>query len=284
MHEERTEVVHVENGAPRWVGFAVAVLAVLSLVALGVGWSATNHAKATEATLTTQTQSTAESNAVFAKRLEAAEATNAQLQANLGVITDRLKLTQGELARARSQAKQITAQYNKNLEEMQTAIRNDLAGKASADDLKTLGTGLSGDIAGVRGDLESTRKDLGMARGELGTLIARNGEEIEQLRRLGQRDYLEFTLDRKGDREKVGNVTIELRGANVKKSQFTVAMWVDDKRIEKKNRAANEPIYFYTRGTRQPLELVVNEVSKNKITGYVSVPKSASTPSTGGAQ
>jgi hypothetical protein len=283
MHEDRTEV-HVENGAPRWVGIAVAVLAIVSLGALGVGWSATNRAKAAETSAATQTQSVAENNAMFAKRLEAAEATNAQLQANLGVITDRLKLTQTELTRARANAKQITAQYNKNLDEMQTAIRNDLAGKASAEDLKTLGTGLSGDIAGVRGDLESTRKDLGMARGELGTLIARNGEEIEQLRRLGQRDYLEFTLDRKGDREKVGNVTVELRGANVKKSQFSVYMWVDDKRIEKKNRAANEPIYFYTRGSRQPLELVVNEVSKNKITGYVSVPKSVSAPSTGGGQ
>lgn len=283
MHEERTEV-HVENGAPRWVGFAVAVLAILSLAALGVGWSATNRAKSAEASLVAQTQTTAESNAMFARRLEAAEATNAQLQANLGVITDRLKLTQGELARARSQAKQITANYNKSLQEMEIAVRNELAGKASADDLRTLGGSLSGDIAGVRGDLESTRKDLGMARGELGTLIARNGEEIEQLRRLGQRDYLEFTLDRKGDREKVGNVTIELRGVNVKKSNFSVAMWVDDKRIEKKDRAANEPIYFYTRGTRQPLELVVNEVSKNKITGYVSIPKSASAPSAGGGQ
>lgn len=282
MHEESKEAVRIENGAPRWVGFAVAVLAVLSLVALGVGWSATNRAMNAETTLATQSQSASESNAVFAKRLEAAEATNAELQANLGVITDRLKLTQSELARARSQAKQISAEYNKNLSAMETAVRNELAGKASADDLKTLGGSLTGDIAGVRGDLESTRKDLGMARGELGTLIARNGEEIEQLRRLGQRDYLEFTLDRKGDREKLGNVTIELRGANVKKSQFTVAMWVDDKRIEKKNRAANEPIYFYTRGTRQPLELVVNEVAKNKVTGYVSIPKGLSAPAGGG--
>lgn len=282
MTEERTEV-HVENGAPRWVGFAVAVLAVLSLVGIGVGWSATNRAKAAETSLATQTQTTSEANAMFAKRLEAAEATNAQLQANLGVITDRLKLTQGELSRARSQAKQITANYQKSLQEMESAVRNELAGKASADDLKTLGTGLSGDIAGVRGDLESTRKDLGMARGEFGTLIARNSEEIEQLRRLGERDYVEFTLDRKGDREKMGNVTVELRGANVKKSQFSVYMWVDDKRIEKKNRAANEPIYFYTRGTRQPMELVVNEVSKNKITGYVSIPKGAKpAPATGG--
>lgn len=283
MHEDRTEV-HVENGAPRWIGIAVAVLAVLSLVALGVGWSATTRAKSAETSLATQTQSVAENNAMFAKRLEAAEATNAQLQANLGVITDRLKLTQTELTRARANAKQITANYQKGLQEMETAVRNELAGKASADDLKTLGTGLTGDIAGVRGDLESTRKDLGMARGELGTLIARNGEEIEQLRRLGERDYLEFTLDRKGDREKVGNVTVELRGANVKKSQFSVYMWVDDKRFEKKNRSANEPIYFYTRGSRQPLELVVNEVSKNKVTGYVSIPKSISAPSTGGGQ
>jgi hypothetical protein len=64
-----------------------------------------------------------------------------------------------------------------------------------------------------------------------------------------------------------------LRGTNTKKSQFTVALYVDDMRLEKKNRSVDEPIYFYTQGTRAPLEMVINKVDKDKVVGYLSVPK-----------
>ena len=70
---------------------------------------------------------------------------------------------------------------------------------------------------------------------------------------------------------------VELRGVSAKKHQFTVALYVDDMRLEKKNKAINEPIYFYAGGSRQPLELVVNTVSDKKIAGYLSVPKAAAT-------
>lgn len=73
---------------------------------------------------------------------------------------------------------------------------------------------------------------------------------------------------------------LELRGTNIKKNQFTVAMYVDDMRLEKKNRAVDEPIYFYTRGTRAPLELVINGVGKDKISGYLSVPKTQAASNT----
>ena len=116
-----------------------------------------------------------------------------------------------------------------------------------------------------------------MARGELGTLIAKNHDEIDELRRLGERDYYEFTLSGKGNKSKAGSLMIELRGTNPKKNQFTVDLYVDDMRLEKKNRSVDEPIYFYTQGTRAPLELVVNQVGKDKVVGYVSVPKSQPT-------
>src|SRR5437016_2006493 len=92
------------------------------------------------------------------------------------------------------------------------------------------------------------RHNLDMARTEFGTLIARNQDEIDELRRVGERDYVEFTLTGKGNRSKVGDLKVELRGTNVKKNQFTVALYVDDLRLEKKNRAIDEPIYFYKIG------------------------------------
>ena len=134
-------------------------------------------------------------------------------------------------------------------------------------------TKLGTDVNGVKTDLETTNNNLTMASGEFGTLIAKNHDEIEELRRMGDRDYYEFTIDKKNTREKVGDMMVELRGVNAKKNLFTVSLYVDDSRYDKKNRSANEPIYFFTHGSRAPLEFVVNQIGKDKITGYLSVPK-----------
>jgi hypothetical protein len=111
-------------------------------------------------------------------------------------------------------------------------------------------------------------------------LIARNHDEIDQLRRMGQRDYYEFTVTRKAGAQKVGSIQVELKDTNIKKNQYTINVLADDKNFEKKNRSVNEPIFFYTGGTRQAVELVINKVSKTTATGYLSVPKSATTTAT----
>ena len=262
------------SGTPRWVGLAVAAFGIISLVGLGFGWSATERARTSEQNLAAASQtiqSLQQDVGVLNKRLAQAEETNAQVRGELSVVTDRMKLTQGELARAKKQAKQFSEDYSKQLTTMEESVRNELAGKASAEDVRVL----TGDVNGIRSDLKGTQDSLQMARGELGTLIARNSEEIEQLRRLGQREYFEFTLSKKGERYKAGDIMVELRGTNTKKNLFSVALFADDLRLEKKNRSVNEPIYFYTRGFRAPLELVVNKVEKNKVVGYISTPKAA---------
>ncbi|MFY9583002.1 MAG: hypothetical protein WAR21_00755 [Candidatus Acidiferrales bacterium] len=274
MIEEREHISSVDEGTPRWLGIAVVVLAAVSLLALGIGWNASNHAKSAEQSLATDVKTLTQHQDVLSKRLEQSEEINAQLQGQLNVVTDRLKLTQGELSNSRKQAKQIRAEYSRQM----AAVESSLSTKANADDVKTL----TGDVSGVRSDLDSTKQNLQMARGELGTLIARNHEEIDQLRRMGQRDYYEFTIARKGDRQKVGNMMVELRGTNPKRNQYTLALYVDDMRLEKKNRSVNEPIYFYTRGSRAALELVVNQVTKSKVVGYLSVPKSVAAASASG--
>lgn len=265
-------------GTPRWIPLAVIALAAVSVLGLGVAWSATTHARSTEQGLEAQSQQNKtfqQGLGTMNQRLSQAEETNAQLQAELKLVTDRLKMTQGELANARQQARQIRTEYSSKID----SVQNDLATKANAADVTTLG----GDLTGVKSDLETTRNGLQMTRGEFGTLIARNHDEIDQLRRMGERDYYEFTVNGKGQRSKVGNVSLEVRGTDVKKNLFTVALYVDDMRVEKKNRSVDEPIYFYTRGSRSPAELVINKVGKNQVTGYLSVPKAVSQPATAAA-
>jgi chromosome segregation ATPase len=276
MNDERNEVVVQEAAAPRWMGIAVVALAVISLVGLGVGWSAANRSKALEQTLSSQNQQLnqfKQGDDVLGQRLAKAEDANAQLQGELSVVTDKMKLTQTELGRARTQAKKIRDDETKEITDLQTNVAGQLATKASVDDVNKIGT----DVNGVRTDLESTKNNLQMARGEFGTLVARNHDEIEELRRLGERDYYEFTIDKKNTREKVGDLMVELKNVNQKKNMYTVSLYVDDSRYEKKNRSVNEPIYFFTRGTRAPMEFTVNTVGKDKIAGYLSVPKSGST-------
>jgi hypothetical protein len=157
---------------------------------------------------------------------------------------------------------------------LDTSVHTELATKATSDDVKTVDT----KVGGVRTDLDATKEDLKMARSEMGTLIARNHDEIDQLRRLGERDYIEFTIAGKNKPQKVGNLTVELKNTNEKRSQFSVAMTAEDRRLEKKNRAMNEPIFFYLSGTKIPEELVINKVGKDTVSGYVSIPKANGQP------
>jgi hypothetical protein len=268
LEDKQVEVIQ-EAPAPRWIGIVVIALAVISLAALGVGWTASNRSTALQQSLSAQDQQFKQNDEVMGQRLAKAEDVNAQLQGELSVVTDKMKLTETELKRARTQTIKIKDDDAKELTDLQNNVNGELATKASVDDVNKLGT----DVTGVKTDLDSTKNNLNMTRGEFGTLIAKNHDEVQELRRLGERDYYEFTIDKKDQREKVGDLMVELRGVNQKKNLYTVAIYVDDGRYEKKNRSANEPIYFFTHGTRAPVEFTVNQIGKDKITGYLSVPK-----------
>jgi hypothetical protein len=270
MSEYQESGSTVVSGTPRWVGLAVAVLGALSLLGLGVGWSAINHAnsvdQSTKAALKQQDDS-------VGQRLAKAEDENQQLQSDLKVVTDKLNVTQADLIAARKQNKLAAMNYGKKLNELGTNVNAQLATKASSDDVNKLG----GDVTGVKTDLDATKNSIQMARSEMGTLIARNHDEIDQLRRMGQRDYYEFTVTRKAGAQKVGTIQVQLKDTNIKKNQYTINVLADDQSFEKKNRSVNEPIFFYTGGTRQAVELVINKVSKTTATGYLSVPKVGAT-------
>lgn len=272
MSEYQETNIHSTTGTPRWVGLAVAVLGGVSLLGLGVGVSALSHANSVETT----TQATLkQQNDALAQRLAKSEELNQQFQSDLKVVTDKLNVTQADLVAARKASKSNVVTYDKKLNELGENVDKKLAGKASSEDVAKLGT----DVNGVRTDLDATNGNLAMAKSEMGTLIARNHDEIDQLRRMGQRDYFEFTVSRKGGAQHVGGIQVELKDTNTKKNQYTINVLADDNSFEKKNRSVNEPIFFYTGGSRTALELVVNKVTKSTATGYLSIPKGAGTAS-----
>ena len=269
---EYQEPIHVTSSAtPRWVGIALAALAGVSLLGIGIGWSALNHANGVEQS--TQT-SVKQANDALAQKLAREDEINQQLQSDLKVVTDKLNVTQTDLINARKQNKQSAVAVDKKIAGLESSVNTQLAAKASADDVNKLNT----DVTGVRTDLDTTKSNLQMARSEMGTLIARNHDEIDQLRHMGTRDYYEFTVNRKGGAQKIGSIVqVELKNTNQKKSQYTINVLADDRTFEKKNRSVNEPIFFYTGGSRAALELVINKVTKSSASGYLSVPKAAGT-------
>lgn len=156
--------------------------------------------------------------------------------------------------------------------------------KQTADTATTQLASVSSDVGNVKTDLGNTKSQLEQtianlkrATGELdshASLIATNGKELEALKELGERNYFEFKIP-KGNKNKqrVGDVTVELKKADPKHNRFTLMVTVDDKTVEKKDRTINEPIQFYTSKAHQPDEIVVNSVQKNLIVGYLATPK-----------
>ncbi len=261
---------------PGWVVAAMLVLAIVAVSGFGLAWRDQTRLQAMEQDFTAQFKTAQQEHVQHAQGVAAVEQQLAQasekdtaLRSDVDVVTRRLRVTQGELNKAREEAVQIRAESAKQMEEMGTTVQTELATKASSEQLNTV----SGDVTTVKADLEVTKNDVKMARSDLGTLIARNGEEIEVLRRMGERDYVEFTIQGRKKPQTVGPVTVDLRSVDLKKSKFTVALVVDDLRTEKKDRLVNEPIFFYPRGSRQATEFVVNSVAKDKISGYISTPK-----------
>ncbi len=268
----------IERESPSWQLPAMIVLGLIAIGGLWFGWNASSKLDSTQQTMTAQIktseQAVQQDVSSLKDRLAQDEKANADLQGDLTVVTKKLKITQGQLKNSREEAAKLNDATTQKLTALDTSVHSELATKATTDDVKTVDT----KVGGVQTDLNSTKEDLKMARSEMGTLIARNHDEIDQLRRLGERDYVEFKVDGKNKPVKVGNVTVELKGVNEKNNRFSVAMTVEDKKFEKKNRAMNEPIFFYTSGARFPEEMVINKVGKNVVSGYVSIPKANAQP------
>jgi chromosome segregation ATPase len=269
-------IVETRTESPAWMLPAIIVLGLLAIGGLAFGWNASSKLDSTQQAVTAQLKTTQQAvqqdMASLKDRLAQDEKANTDLQGDLKVVTGKLKITQGQLKKAREEAAKLNDTTTQKLTALDTSVHSELATKATTDDVKTVDT----KVVGVKTDLDATREDLKMARSEMGTLIARNHDEIDQLRRLGERDYVEFTIDGKNKPQKVGNVTVVLKGVNEKRNQFSASLTIEDKQFEKKNRAMNEPIFFYTSGTHIPEEIVVNKVGKNTISGYVSIPKANS--------
>ena len=218
--------------------------------------------------------------------------------------TQRLERVQDQLAQARREASAAAGQAKidaqRRIAELQDKVATEQAAqqqaiaqvKQSADDANTHIASVSTDVGNVKTDVQNTKSqleetiaNLKRATGELDnheSLIATNAKELRALRELGERNYTEFTISKSKKPTRVADVMVELRKADPKHNRFTIQITANDKTVEKKDRNINEPIQFYTGKAGQPDELVVNEVRKDTIVGYLATPK-VQTPRPGAA-
>ena len=215
------------------------------------------------------------------------------LASDFDLINKRVGVTADELNQARQSA-QTAAQTLKRQQEESAKV---LATKANSNDVESykqeaaakmteikedantkLGT-VSGEVTGIKQDLVSTKEDLGRqlvdVKNVLSEGIARNSNELSVLRKKGERDYFEFDIrkDSKRPVQRVGDLQLALTKTDPKNHKYSIAIQVDDNRLEKKDRTTNEPVQFLVGRDQLRYELVVNSVDKDRIRGYLSVPK-----------
>ena len=172
-------------------------------------------------------------------------------------------------AQARQQA-QVQSQLTDV--EKQASTANTKIGEVSGDV-----TAVKTDLGSTKAELDKTIASLNKTIGDLGVqsgYVATNAKELEALKRLGERNYFQFTLVRKDKQPKrVADISLKLRAVDKKHNKYTLEVLADDKTVEKKDKGINEPLQFYVAKAKQPYELVVNEVGKDQITGYLATPK-----------
>lgn len=272
---KNTEQEHVHEttvAAPRWITFAFVILAAGLAFGLYMGHSAKQEfaAEMSKARQTTD---------LLIKQIEKSNEQIADLQGELKVTSQKLGLTQDELGKARAQAQALRKQQEASGEILLAQI-DKVKEESAAQISKVAGdvTGAKSDIDATRKDLEATKSKLERTTGDLGVqsgLIARNKEELDELKRRGERNVFDFDIRKTKDMQRVGPVQMRLQRVDTKKYKYTLTLFADDKSIEKKDKTVNEPVQFYVRGSRTPYEIVVFELSKDRAVGYLTTPKDA---------
>jgi hypothetical protein len=259
-------------GTPRWITILL-VLMMAGIVVLGIaGYSAQTR-------ISQDLARQQEQNKILTAQLDQANTRIADIKSKVEITTQRMGLTQSELAQAKSRAEAIRKEQQTSDQKLTEEITQ--VQKESNEKIGAVATEVGGakkDIEATKTDLEATKGKLDRSLGDMNVmsgLIAHNKDDLDELRRRGDRNYYEFTLQKSKSAQRVGPVQMSLNRTDPKKAKYTVTVVADDKTIEKKDKTSGEPVQFYVKGSARmaPYEIVVFDVGKNQITGYLATPK-----------
>ncbi len=199
--------------------------------------------------------------------------TQAEAQRQREQLSGQIEEQQKQVASQIGELKDATTAADSKISEVSTdvsTVKSDVGGVKT--DVSTVRT----DLATTQANLEKTGADLKRAMGDMGVmsgLIATNSKDLVALRELGERNYVEFDLTKKQPEKKLGDVTVTFKNSDPKKNRYTMDVLANDQKVQKKDKTVNEPVQLYVSGNRQPYEIVINQIKKDEIVGYLSTPK-----------
>jgi chromosome segregation ATPase len=290
MPDEMNPQKQDASGAHNWTFAALTTGLILALVGVGVLWVRANQmnqrltAQIANLEDNTQTQVAKLSEATATLLDQRLETVNEEFDAAIKGAQARMAGMNAALNKAKSLSEQETEELRSNLQQQQQQVTGELASlkdatASASSKIQEVSTDVSGvktSVASTQQGLDKTTADLKRVIGDMGAmsgLIATNAKELEALRALGERNYVEFDLSKRQPEQKVGDVVVTLRNSDAKRNRYTVDILADDRRVQKKDKTVNEPVQFYMSKSRQPYEFVVNQVKKDEIVGYLSTPK-----------
>ena len=128
-------------------------------------------------------------------------------------------------------------------------------------------------IEDTRSQLAGTQGDLVSAKTELSGSIAHTHDELVLLQKKGERSYAEFDITKSKEFRREGPLSLRLKKANSKHGYADLELMVDDRNLSQKHVNLYQPVMFYTPDSPQAVEVVINDINKDHIHGYVSAPK-----------
>ena len=217
------------------------------------------------------------------ERLETSSQRIGSVSSDLSTVQDGVSRSEAKIAQARRLVDEIRIKQ----EQQRQLLGSQIETKAESDQVVELKESsqtkfeeIDGQLSDVSQELEANRQELERTWSELeklglrltgqGRLIATNSDGLGELRKRGDRDYREFEA-RKKARIRIGNIGLELQKTNRDKHYANIRLFIDDKQIDRNKIYANSPVIFFVGADRVEYELVVNEVQRNRILGYVSI-------------
>ena len=252
MFQEENSEPKVPLSSGRWAAVAAAFVVV---VAMAFGWSVHERTGARKAALE-RDQVTAQLH---------------QTEGQISAITDKLnQLTAAEQAR---QQQQQQAAARRAAEQQASSRRGSVARRRVDQENERRWKDVNSKLEAQNQAITKTQQDLDSTRTELSGSIARTHDELVLLQKKGERSYYEFDLSKSKQFERTGPVGIALRKADTKHAFADLDLMVEDTKLQQKHVNLYQPVLFYPPDAATPMELVINQVTKNHIHGYVSMPK-----------
>ena len=268
-HPRQTDYPHNDRPAnhPILLWILAAVVVIVGLAA-GAGYVSKERAQMKELEGTNQALngSLIQMKTQFQSQLDAV---NQQLRDRDKTAQETVAVRAPAHAAARQPAKRVTE--DPRFKQMQSKLADqEKALTSTRDDLNQTRQDLQGKLDSTRDQLNGS---LDSTRTELSGSIARTHDDIVAMQKRGERNYYEFQITRSKEFQRVGPISVSLRKANTKRKSYDLALFVNDNQLQKKSVNLFEPIWINLEDRPQPVELVVNQIAKDQIQGYISEPK-----------